>query len=212
MTDTFDQLTVYDTAEWPRPRFSQALRSQLLDALDLSVADISLTPQSSALATRNRPMPSPLAAITLTPYLSVHDAAAAIDFYVNAFGGVEDYRVVGDDGKVGHAEITFGAVKIMLADEYPDWGSISPRTVGGTPVTLHLEVPDCDAIYEAALAGGSEGDRPPSDQSHGSRTASLTDPFGHRWMFSQALGNFDLETYATNVEDEFTVEPGSGSA
>jgi uncharacterized glyoxalase superfamily protein PhnB len=123
----------------------------------------------------------------LTPYLAVHDAAAALEFYAEVFGAVETLRFQGDDGRIGHAEITIGAAHLMLSDEFPDIGVNSPRTLGGTSVTLHLEVVDVDYSYERAVRTGATGRRAPADQGHGNRTAVIEDPFGHRWMLSQPI-------------------------
>jgi uncharacterized glyoxalase superfamily protein PhnB len=127
-------------------------------------------------------MPSPL-----TPYLAVHDAAAALEFYAEVLGAVETLRFQGDDGRIGHAEITIGTARVMLSDEFPDIGVHSPRSLGGTSVTLHLEVPDVDYSHERAVRAGSTSVRAPSDQGHGSRQATVIDPFGHRWILSQPI-------------------------
>lgn len=121
------------------------------------------------------------------PYLSVHDAAAAITFYVDAFGAIETLRYVGDDGRVGHAELTIGGARFNLADEYPEIDFRSPRSLEGTPVGLMLDVVDTDDVFDKAVSRGATGLRPPEDQNHGHRTATIVDPFGHRWMLSQAL-------------------------
>jgi uncharacterized glyoxalase superfamily protein PhnB len=146
---------------------------------------------------------------TIAPYLSVHDAAAAIEFYIAAFGATETFRVVGDDERIGHANLQVGSATLMLSDEYPDFGAVSPRTLGGTPVALHLEVADCDATFVRAVELGAEPKREPADESHGSRNASIVDPFGHRWMLSQTLETFDLDTYAERERDGggFDVRP-----
>ena len=103
---------------------------------------------------------TPTQASAITPYLTVHDGAAAIDFYVAAFGGVEDFRVVGDDGRLGHAEVRIGDARIQLSDEYPEIEVRSPRTLGGSGVALSLTVDDCDAMWQRAVDAGAEGVAP----------------------------------------------------
>jgi len=120
----------------------------------------------------------------LCPYLSVSGGADAIDFYVKVLGATERMRMPGPDSTVGHAELAFGNSVVMLADEFPDMGAVSPATVGGTPVGLHLYVEDVDATYEAALAAGATSTQAPEDKFYGDRNASILDPWGHLWHLS----------------------------
>ena len=120
----------------------------------------------------------------VTPYLIVDGAAAAIDFYTTVFGGTERMRMPAPEGKVGHAEIAFGDAVVMLADEAPEIGALSPKSVGGTPVLLNLYVEDVDSVYEQAVAAGSTGLRPVEDKFYGDRSGDIEDPFGHRWSLS----------------------------
>ncbi len=122
-----------------------------------------------------------------SPYLAVHDGAAALDWYRDVLGAIETTRFQGDDGRIGHAEITIGGARMMLADEFPEAGVHGPRHYGGTAVMLHLEVVDVDHTFERAVAEGAEVQRPPADQGHGNRSATIVDPFGHRWMLSQGI-------------------------
>lgn len=121
---------------------------------------------------------------TLTPHLVVKDGAAALDFYARAFGAVEVERIQNDKGKVGHAEITIGNSRLMLADEHPEIGALSPSTVGGTPVSFHLYVEDVDAMVARAVAAGATLIRPVADQFYGDRIGGVADPFGHRWFIA----------------------------
>jgi PhnB protein len=121
---------------------------------------------------------------TATPYLIVRGGAAAIDFYKRAFGAVELMRLPGPDGKLGHAEIKIGDSPIMLADEFPDMGAISPQTLGGTPVSLLLYVEDVDAQFNRAVAAGAKVLRPLKDQFYGDRSGTVEDPFGHKWSLA----------------------------
>jgi PhnB protein len=115
------------------------------------------------------------------PYLYVDGAAAAIDFYGKVFGTKERMRMGGPDEKVGHAELELGDSVIMLADEFPDMGAKSPKSVGGSPVTISLYLEDVDGVFKKAIAEGATELRPPSDQFYGDRTAQFEDPWGHRW-------------------------------
>lgn len=117
----------------------------------------------------------------VTPYLCVDGAATAIDFYVSVLGARERMRMSAPGGKIGHAELELGNSVVMLADEFPDIGFRSPKSLGGTPVTLHVYVEDVDAVFAKALARGATGLRPVKDEFYGDRTGQFEDPFGHRW-------------------------------
>lgn len=124
----------------------------------------------------------------LTPYLVAKNADAAIAFYAEVFGATEDFRMTDPgDGRVGHAELRFAGAPMMLSDEYPDFGALSPDSIGGTAVTLHLSLADVDATVARASSAGAIVLRAPADQSFGERTATLLDPFGHRWMLAQKI-------------------------
>ncbi len=133
-------------------------------------------------------MSSPrLAEVTgsLTPYIIVKGAAKAIEFYKEAFGASEIYRLCDPgNGKIGHAELVIGRHKLMLADEYPDWGALSPPTLGGTPVSLHFYVADVDAVVKQASECGATVLGAAKDEFFGDRSATLVDPFGHQWQIS----------------------------
>ena len=128
------------------------------------------------------PIPADYAGIT--PYLSVKGAAEAIEFYKKAFGATEMMRLPNPDGTLGHAEIKIGDALIMLADEYPDYGNLSPKTLGGSSVRLHMYVEDVDAFFEKAVAAGAKVLIPVADQFYGDRSGRLEDPFGHVWLVS----------------------------
>ena len=125
----------------------------------------------------------------VTPYLSIAGAAAAIDFYTKVFGATERMRMPAPDGKIGHAELDLGGSLIMLADESPGMGAASPRTVGGTPVTLMVYVDDVDTVFDKAVQAGATVINKVEDQFYGDRSGQFEDPFGHRW------------NVATHVED-----------
>lgn len=122
----------------------------------------------------------------VTPYLAVHNAAKAIEFYKAAFDAQERCRLADKSGKIGHAELTIRGQLIMLADEFPGMNT-SPKTLGGVTTCFALMVPDTDAAYQRALDAGAIGIRPPADQFYGHRTATARDPFGHEWSFQQEI-------------------------
>ncbi len=128
---------------------------------------------------------STLQAHQLCPYLAVKGAQAAIDFYVNAFGASLDFKLVDpSDGRIGHAELRFGATRLFLADEYPDFGAVSPETLGGSPIKLHLEVPDADAFMAHAVQHGATVLRRVKLEFYGDRTGMVVDPFGYSWFIA----------------------------
>ncbi len=123
--------------------------------------------------------------MALTPYLIVRNAPEALDFYTRAFGAVEAFRLTDPQGRVGHAHMTIGDSEFMLADEHPEWGALSPVSLGGTPVSLHLAVADADAAAARAVEAGATLLRPVEDQFYGSRSGMVADPYGHKWNISQ---------------------------
>jgi PhnB protein len=128
-----------------------------------------------------------------TPYLSIKGAADAIEFYKKAFGAIETMRIAGPDGRIGHAEIKIGKASIMLADEYPEMGFLSPATLGGSPVAIHIYVEDVDALAAQAEAAGAKVSRPVADQFYGDRSGGFEDPFGHKWHFATRKENLSDE-------------------
>lgn len=117
---------------------------------------------------------------SVTPYLCCRDAGAAIEFYKKAFGATEVLRM-DNQGKVGHAELQIGDSRVMLADEFPEMGFLSPQTVGGSPIMIHLYVEDVDSTANRAVAAGGKVTRPIADQFYGDRGGQIEDPFGHKW-------------------------------
>jgi len=120
---------------------------------------------------------------TITPHLICDGAAAAMSFYETAFGAVEIDRMPGM-GKIMHATMRIGDSVFMLCDEFPEHGSSGPLALQGTPVVMHLYVPDADAVYARALAAGATSVMPPTDMFWGDRYGQVTDPFGHRWAIA----------------------------
>ena len=133
--------------------------------------------------------PIPDAYPRVTPYLHVDGAADAIDFYTKVLGAKERMRMPGPDGKLGHAEVEIGDAIVMLADEAPEMNIRGPKTIGGSPVTIHVYVEDVDAVYGAAVAAGAKGLSAVENQFYGDRSGQFEDPFGHHWSI------------ATHVED-----------
>jgi PhnB protein len=131
---------------------------------------------------------------TVTPYLYIRGAAQALEFYKDAFGATELYRLADPMGRIGHAEIQIGTSRIMLAEEAPAMDVPSPETLGGSSVSFLLYVEDVDSSFAKAVAAGAQVKRPLKDQFYGDRAGTLTDPFGHYW------------TIATHVEDVSTEE------
>ena len=118
---------------------------------------------------------------SVTPHLVCAGAAQAIEFYKKAFGATEEGRMPGPDGKLMHAMIRIGNSAIMLADEMPEWGSLGPKALKGSPVTIHLYVDDADAFAKRAAAAGAKITMPVADQFWGDRYGKPEDPFGHHW-------------------------------
>jgi PhnB protein len=146
--------------------------------------------------------PAP-AAGTLTPYIIVNNAAAAIAFYEKVFGAKEDYRLPGPDSKIGHAELSIGAGRLMLADEHPAFGALSPPSIGGTPVKLHLYVEDVDATIARAQAAGAIVLRPAQDQFYGDRSGMIADPFGHQWFLGTRKESVSPEEMRKRYKESF---------
>jgi PhnB protein len=131
---------------------------------------------------------------SVTPYLALRDAGAAIDFYSRAFGAELVLKLDLPDGTIAHAEVRIGDAILMLAEENEQWGSRSPQSLGGSPVSMMIYVPDVDAAFDRALAAGATQVRPVADQFYGDRSGTLADPYGYQW------------TLATHVEDVSTEE------
>ena len=130
---------------------------------------------------------------SLTPHLVCAGADNAIDFYKQAFGAVEEMRLPGPDGKLIHAMVRIGDSPLMLVDEMPDWGALGPKSLKGSPVTIHLQVEDVDATVARAVAAGAMLTMPVEDAFWGDRYGQLEDPFGHRWSVATHLRDMSEE-------------------
>jgi uncharacterized glyoxalase superfamily protein PhnB len=120
-------------------------------------------------------------------YLRVADATRAIEYYTEAFGAEEKFRLAEPSGRIGHAELAFGDATIMLSDEFPEMGIRGPASVGATTVSIHLHVDDADAVLERAEKAGGEIIRPAQDQFYGERSGTVRDPFGHEWNVGHSI-------------------------
>lgn len=216
MTDPFDALASPVEPQTPRPSFARELRARVVAELSLDPADvlptIDLPQRSPAMATTTSArsgLDPAVGAAHVVPYLAVSDGAAALDWYAEAFAAVEQLRVVGDDGRIGHAGFAIGGADFMLSDEYPEMGVTSPATLGGTTISIHLTVADVDAVFARAVSAGATSLGEPADQPHGARHGTLVDPFGHRWMVSQNVEAISLDDYAERSQGTgFDVVPG----
>jgi uncharacterized glyoxalase superfamily protein PhnB len=130
---------------------------------------------------------------SVTPYLVVTNSVKALEFYTKAFGAKTLTRMPGPNDSTMHAEMRIGDSKVMLADEFPEWGVKSPKTLGGSPVSLHLYVEDVDKVFQQATSSGCEVTMPPTDQFWGDRYCKVVDPFGHIWGIATRKENVSPE-------------------
>ncbi len=136
-----------------------------------------------------------------TPYLIISGAAKAIEFYKQAFGATELFRMAGPDGRIGHAEIKIGDSPIMLADEHPEMGAKSAKTLGGSPISLMLYVENVDALAAQAIAAGAKVIRPLQNQFYGDRSGTFEDPFGLCWTISTHVEDVSPEEMKRRSEE-----------
>jgi PhnB protein len=135
-------------------------------------------------ATMSKAKAKALRSQPLMPHLVCAGAAKAIDFYKKAFGATELMRLPGKDGKLMHASVDINGACVMLVDEMREWGALSPRSLKGTPVTVHLNVDDVDAVFKRAVKAGATAIMPVADMFWGDRYGVIEDPFGHRWSIA----------------------------
>jgi PhnB protein len=131
------------------------------------------------MSTSTKPIPEGMH--TVTPHLICAEAAKAIEFYKKAFDAVELSRMPGPDGKIMHASFRIGDSVIMLNEENPNWGSLGPKSLKGSPVTIHLYVNNVDSVFEKAVRAGAKVTMPVDDMFWGDRYGKVEDPFGHHW-------------------------------
>lgn len=138
---------------------------------------------------------------TLTPFLTVRNAIRAIEFYKQAFGAQERGVAKGPDGKVMHAELKIGDSVIMLSDEFPEFGSLSPQSIGGSPMGLHIYIENVDAAFDRAVKAGAQVEMPVSDQFWGDRYGKLKDPFGHKWSIATHVKDMSADEMKRSMDD-----------
>jgi uncharacterized glyoxalase superfamily protein PhnB len=138
---------------------------------------------------------------TLTPFLTVRDAARAIEFYKQAFGAEEKGVMKGPDGKVMHAELKIGDSLIMLSDEFPEYGALSPQSIGGTGMGLHIYLDGVDAAFDRAVRAGAQVEMPVMDQFWGDRYGKLTDPFGHKWSIGTHIKDLSMDEMKRGMDE-----------
>ena len=148
-----------------------------------------------------QPIPEGMPAVT--PYLTVHDIRGAIEFYQKAFGASDVQQLTSSKGDVLHAEMKIGGSPIMLAEENPEWQNPSPRTLGGTPVRLHLYVADVDETARRAVELGGKLVMPIEDRFYDDRSGRVEDPFGHLWLVSTRIENLSSEEIQRRAEELF---------
>ena len=147
---------------------------------------------------------------SVTPSLTLDDASAAIDFYKRVFGATELYRLPGPGGKVMHAELKIGNSHIMLSDEFPDCGALSPKTIGGCPSSLLIYVEDVDAAFAQAIKAGATEKQPLTNQVWGDRIGSLMDPYGFRWSIATHIEEVSPEEIQRRFSEWMEKEGGGG--
>ncbi|HEY0794647.1 MAG TPA: VOC family protein [Acidisarcina sp.] len=130
---------------------------------------------------------------SITPYLIIDGASAAIDYYTKVFGATEVLRMPAPDGRIMHAEIQIGTSRLMLADEHPKIGAYAPAHFNGTPVHLMLYVEDVDGVFAKAVEEGAKVERPLADQFYGDRTGGIIDPYGHHWYLATHIKDVSME-------------------
>ena len=139
------------------------------------------------------------------PYLCVADASKAIEFYTKAFGASEKFRLTEPGGRVGHAEMDFGGMNLMLSDAFPEYGIRSASDIGATAVTIHLHVDDADALVAQALVSGASLERAVQDEFYGERSGVVRDPFGHRWLIGHSIEDVSPEEMQRRYTAMFAV-------
>ena len=140
---------------------------------------------------------------TLTPYMTVRNARAAIDFYKKAFGAEKVLKLDMADGTIAHAEIRIGDSVVMLSEENEAWGTKSPLSLGGSPMFLMAYVADVDAAFRRAIDAGATEVRPVADQFYGDRSGTLKDPYGHQWTLSTHIEDVSEAEAQRRMEAEF---------
>ena len=139
---------------------------------------------------------------SLTPYLIVKGAAAALDFYKKAFKAEETVRMPGPGGRIMHAEVKIGNAVVMLADENPERQHLSPQTIGGAGVSMMLYTDDVDATFKKAVDAGGKAEMPPTDMFWGDRMGNIKDPFGHSWAIATHKEDVSPEEMGRRMKEQ----------
>ena len=145
-------------------------------------------------------------ASSLNPYINIKGCSDAIEFYKKAFGAIEKLRLLMPDGKIAHAELEIEGSLLMMADENPDWGTKSPETLGGNPVTIGLYVPDVDQTFQKAIDAGATVIMPVKDEFYGDRTGQVIDSFGYKWMIATHIEDVPQEEMQIRMNKMFSGE------
>jgi PhnB protein len=145
-------------------------------------------------------------ASSLNPYINIKGCSDAIAFYKKAFGATEKLRMLMPDGKIAHAELEIEGSLLMMADENPDWGTKSPETLGGNPLTIGLYVPDVDQSFQKAIDAGATVIMPVKDEFYGDRVGQVFDPFGYKWMIATHKEYVSPEEMQTRMNKMFAGE------
>jgi PhnB protein len=138
---------------------------------------------------------------TVTPHLTIRDAARAIEFYKAAFGAEQRGVMKGPDGKIMHAELKIGDSIIMLSDEFPEMGAVSPQTLGGSSTGLHIYLDNVDSAFDKAVKAGAEVEMPVMDQFWGDRYGKLKDPFGHKWSLGTHIKDLSMDEMKKGMDE-----------
>ena len=143
---------------------------------------------------------------SLNAYINIKGCSDAIEFYKKAFGAIEKLRLLMPDGKIAHAELEIEGSLLMMADENPDWGTKSPDTLGGNPVTLSLYVPDVNQSFQKAIDAGATVIMPVKDEFYGDRTGQILDPFGYKWMIATHIEDVPQDEMQIRMNKMFSGE------
>lgn len=139
-------------------------------------------------------------------YLSIKNCVEAIEFYKNAFGAVEKFRLVMPDGAIAHAEILIEGTLIMVGEENPNWGTKSPLSLGGSPVSLSIYVEDADLAFNRAIDAGAKVVMPVKDEFYGDRIGHVLDPYGYKWGIATHIEDVTPEEMQIRMNKLFTSE------
>jgi PhnB protein len=152
---------------------------------------------------KSKAKPIPDGYHSVTPYLTLRNAAQAIEFYKRAFGAQERGRMPMPDGKIGHAELMIGNSIVMLSDEFPEHGNTSPQTLNGTAVGLAIYVENADEVFDRAVQAGATAKEPMSDKFWGDRAGCVTDPFGHKWTILTHVEDVSMDEMKARMQKMF---------